>query len=108
MLCFYAEKGDVQMSVSALLVLKGLVPYDIVDPELQKIWYQAYIDLLSRYELWSVAALVTKLCPIESINRVNQQSTAIILSCGRCKKVQPSKGCRCDKCKCVSSICNVW
>lgn len=37
-------------------------------------FYVLHVDLLNRYKLWSVTALVIKLCPLDAINEMSQVS----------------------------------
>ncbi|XP_064395171.1 GATOR2 complex protein WDR24-like [Halichondria panicea] len=106
MLKFYAQKGDVQMSVSVLLVLGDKTP-GLVNEIQQEQWFSSYIDLLIRYELWSVAALVIKLCPLPSINEMSQQSTTYHIGCGGCSKSMENRGWQCQRCEKITSTCSV-
>lgn len=58
LLNFYASLGDVQMCVSALIVLGDLLKSNSISELTQESWYTAYIELLSRFQLWNVANLV--------------------------------------------------
>jgi WD40 repeat protein len=107
MLHFYASQGDVQTSVSVLLVLGDKMKSSI-DFSIQQQWYQSYIDLLSRFELWNVANKVIRLCPLPYINSLNQNSTTIYTTCGLCRKPLTSKvGWICERCKTQPSNCSV-
>ena len=107
MLHFYASQGDVQTSVSVLLVL-GDKMKSWIDVSVQQQWYQSYIDLLSRFELWSVANKVIRLCPHPYINCLNQTSTTIYAMCGLCRKQLNSRfGWICERCKTQPSNCSI-
>eukprot|EP00117_Sycon_ciliatum_P006615 scpid23107/ scgid10081/ WD repeat-containing protein 24 len=107
MLHFYAYQGNVQLTVSILLVL-GEKGKSLIDTTQQEQWYQAYVDLLSRYQLWTVSALVIRLCPLKAINQLNLESTAVATQCGICTKMVMKKGSSyCDNCHKVSSLCIV-
>ncbi|CAG2103082.1 unnamed protein product, partial [Medioppia subpectinata] len=107
MLHFYASQGDVQTSVSILIVLGDKMKTSI-DVSIQQQWYQSYIDLLSRYELWSVANKVIRLCPHPYINTMNQSSTTIYTTCGVCRKALNSKvSWLCERCRTAPSNCSI-
>lgn len=104
---FYANQGDVQMSVAILLVLNDKVK-SIVDVSYQEQWFLSYIDLLSKFQLWNILAQVISLCPLQSINELSHTSTTIYSNCGLCNKSLNSKvGWVCQKCKTEPSNCSV-
>ncbi|XP_065918943.1 GATOR2 complex protein WDR24-like [Dysidea avara] len=107
MLYFYAEKGDVQTSVSVLLVLQDVNLQKKIDPALMELWFSTYIDLLKRKQLWKQAALVIKLCPLEEISGESQNSTVMINNCGHCHKSLPSSGWNCERCEKLTNHCSV-
>ncbi|KAG0095086.1 WD repeat-containing protein 24 [Podila epicladia] len=111
MLEFYSEQGEVQMCVTILLVLadeKNLPEF----PRSQQ-WFGSYIDLLSRFKLWSVATAVSQACKDPSIHSMNQDSTTIHTSCSHCMKpiltrAPTSSGFwACDRCHKVLSSCSI-
>ncbi|XP_077297992.1 WD repeat domain 24 [Arctopsyche grandis] len=96
----HAEMGDVQTSVSVLLVLgdlrNSLSAY--LDEVTQEHWLVGYLDLLARHKLWDVCTLVIQGAWISNIAQLNQQSTIIHTSCGSCGKQLARVGWLCDKC----------
>ncbi|KAG0024651.1 WD repeat-containing protein 24, partial [Podila clonocystis] len=111
MLEFYSEQGEVQMCVTILLVLadeKNLPEF----PRSQQ-WFGSYIDLLSRFKLWSIATAVSQACKDPSIHSMNQDSTTIHTSCSHCMKpiltrAPTSSGFwACDRCHKVLSSCSI-
>eukprot|EP00731_Ephydatia_muelleri_P024253 Em0016g524a len=106
MLKFYAEKGDVQTSVSILIVL-GELGKTLVSDSLTKQWFSTYIDLLMQKQLWNISSLVIKLCPLPEISEMNQQSTYYHITCGKCNKLIERKGWQCSRCEKIFSTCSV-
>ena len=82
---FYANRGDVQTSVTIARVLSPSIEEKIGKRVLQKLNVQ-YIDLLHRLSLWSAASTIMSHCSDEGIRRINQQSTSVLISCGMCGK----------------------
>ncbi|KHJ40495.1 WD domain, G-beta repeat protein [Trichuris suis] len=80
-------QSDVQMSVTMLIVL-GETANGIVSESAVKRWFLAYIDLLKRYQLYPIAALVTNLCPIEEIKADKNQQCTMNILCSRHGHVQ--------------------
>ncbi|GIY55612.1 hypothetical protein CDAR_409361 [Caerostris darwini] len=113
---FYAEQGDVQMSVSILLVLGDKVR-NVVKESLQEQWFHSYLELLNRFKLWNIANEVIALSSLPSISSLNQQSTIVQTLCGKCNRVMNAAGWYCNNCRemSVCAIChqivhgiNVW
>ncbi|KAG9321212.1 hypothetical protein KVV02_002124 [Mortierella alpina] len=108
---YYAEQGEVQMCVTVLLVLAG--EKDVPEFTRSQQWFGSYIDLLSRFKLWSIATAVSQACQDPSIHTMNQDSTTIHTSCSSCMKpiltrAQNSSGFwACDRCRKVLSSCSV-
>jgi WD40 repeat protein len=107
MLKYYADQGDVQMSVTVLLVL-GDRASKLVDELSMEHWFSSYIDLLSRQRLWCVAAEIIRDCPLESIRKRSQESTMYYTTCGHCNKSMESGGWQCHRCDKLTSWCSVW
>jgi len=111
MLEFYAEQGDVQMCVTILLVLTE--EKEVPEFALSQQWFGSYIDLLSRFKLWSIATAVSQACKDARIHTMNQDSTTIHTSCSSCMKpiltrAPNSSGFwACDRCRKVLSSCSV-
>ncbi|KAG0067333.1 WD repeat-containing protein 24 [Linnemannia elongata] len=108
---FYAEQGEVQMCVTILLVLAE--EEDLPEFKLSEQWFGSYIDLLSRFKLWSIATAVSQACKDVRIHTMNQDSTTIHTSCSSCMKpiltrAPSSSGFwACDRCRKVLSSCSV-
>ncbi|KAG0318200.1 WD repeat-containing protein 24, partial [Linnemannia gamsii] len=111
MLDFYAEQGEVQMCVTILLVLAE--EEDLPEFGLSQHWFSSYIDLLSRFKLWSIATAVSQACKDVRIHTMNQDSTTIHTSCSSCMKPILTRGLSssgfwaCDRCRKVLSSCSV-
>ncbi|XP_058254074.1 GATOR complex protein WDR24 isoform X2 [Hemibagrus wyckioides] len=105
-LAYYAEQGDVQMAVSALIVLGERIRKEI-DELTQEHWYMSYIDLLQRFELWNVSNEVIKLSTCSAITCLNQASTTLHINCSNCKRPMSNKGWICDRCHQCASVCAV-
>ncbi|MFH4977258.1 hypothetical protein AB6A40_003967 [Gnathostoma spinigerum] len=97
MLMQHSENGDVQMCVSILLVL-GEETSEIVDHSLQKLWFLDYLEMLDRYELWTTAANVIRLCWIPGISALSNESTFVRLVCLSCRAVSVTSSQFCKKC----------
>ncbi|XP_041478602.1 GATOR complex protein WDR24-like isoform X2 [Lytechinus variegatus] len=85
MLSDYAEQGDVQMAVSAFIVLDNKIRNEIAS-EIQEQWFMSYIELLSRFKLWCVSNQVIKLSKHPAVESLNQQSTTVYTKCNRCNQ----------------------
>ncbi|KAF9922454.1 WD repeat-containing protein 24, partial [Linnemannia zychae] len=84
MLEYYADQGEVQMCVTILLVLAD--EPDLPEFPLSQQWFGSYIDLLSRFKLWSIATAVSQACKDVRIHTMNQDSTTVHTSCSSCMK----------------------
>lgn len=84
---YYTELGNVQMTVSLLIVLEKVIKDDaIVSKEfIQKI-YMYYIDLLHQAQLYTVATMLIKRCTDTSISQINMKATTISINCSQCSK----------------------
>ncbi|KAF9203163.1 WD repeat-containing protein 24 [Haplosporangium sp. Z 27] len=108
---YYAEQGEVQMCVTMLLVLSN--ESDLPEFSRSQQWFASYIDLLSRFKLWSIATAVSQACKDPGIHSMNQDSTTIHTSCSMCMKpiltrAPSSTGFwACDRCRKVLSSCSV-
>ncbi|KAG0263461.1 WD repeat-containing protein 24 [Mortierella polycephala] len=108
---YYAEQGEVQMCVTILLVLAD--EKDVPEFSRSQQWFASYIDLLSRFKLWSAATAVSQACTDPGIHTMNQDSTTIHTSCSSCMKpiltrAPTSTGFwACDRCRKVLSSCAV-
>ncbi|KAK7484912.1 hypothetical protein BaRGS_00023832 [Batillaria attramentaria] len=101
---FFAEQGDVQTSVSMLIVLGDHVRSHI-EEETQENWFLSYIDLLSRFQLWTIACEVIALSHLPQVCQMNQASTTIYTACSQCSRRLENNSWVCDRCKIVTNIC---
>ncbi|KAF9971334.1 WD repeat-containing protein 24 [Actinomortierella ambigua] len=107
----YADQGDVQMCVTVLLVLAEVADLPAFPRSAQ--WFTSYIDLLSRFKLWSTATAVAQACTDPSVHTMNQESTTIHFSCASCMKpianrAPTSSGFwACERCRKVVTSCGV-
>uniref|UniRef100_A0A1X7UKS0 WDR59/RTC1-like RING zinc finger domain-containing protein n=3 Tax=Amphimedon queenslandica TaxID=400682 RepID=A0A1X7UKS0_AMPQE len=102
----YAGKGDVQMSVTIILVFGERVSKLIPEVTLLQ-WFHSYIDLLTQYQLLNEAVYITKNCPLKQIKEISQSSTLYNIGCGRCNKPIPPANIMCQKCEGRLNICSV-
>ncbi|RWS31020.1 WD repeat-containing protein 24-like protein [Leptotrombidium deliense] len=101
---FYAAQGDIQTTISIIIVLGERIKSS-VDETLLEFWFHSYIDLLSRYELWNVVSQIICLSPVRNINLLNQTSTTVYSNCGNCLKPLSGKvAWICEKCKVSPTI----
>ncbi|XP_068715424.1 GATOR2 complex protein WDR24-like isoform X3 [Montipora capricornis] len=106
MLHHLADKGDVQMCVSALIVLGDKIRSRI-DEQTQEQWVMSYIDLLGRLQLWSVATQIIQLSSLRAISSLNQASTTVYTMCGRCSKPLTKSGWYCERCRSLVAPCSL-
>ena len=107
MLHYFAESGDVQMAVTVLIVLQNRLE-DGIDSHTKEEWFLAYLELLSRRRLWTIANKIIKLSNIPTITTLNQDSTTINTICGGCNKAAAlPKSWFCGRCKTNTSLCSV-
>nr|XP_045612987.1 GATOR complex protein WDR24-like isoform X2 [Procambarus clarkii] len=105
MLYYYANHGDVQMSVTCVIVLGDRLK-ELLDPDQVEHWFLSYIDLLQRFQLWNVSNQVIQLAEgLPSVLQQNQQSTTVALNCGRCNHALGWNSLLCRKCGCASATC---
>lgn len=107
MLKHFAERGDVQTTVTALLALQERIG-DEIDIATKEEWFLAYLELLNRFQLWTIANKIIKLSNIPNVSVLNQNSTSINTLCGGCNKPIPkTSGWYCNKCKKNAAPCSV-
>lgn len=107
MLEHYAESGDVQMSVTVVIVLADKFKGEIEPNQLEH-WFQSYIDLLQRFQLWNVSNQVIQLAvDLPSIQQINQKSTTFSLQCGQCAHTLQKNKLMCRKCGAGCAVCSV-
>jgi hypothetical protein len=98
MLKYYAQKGDVQMSVTVVLVLRDKI-VKLIPQLLLLQWFNSYIDLLTRFQLLNEASHIIKLCPLAEVNQISQNSTLYNVGCGQCNRMLPLHSSICQKCE---------
>ncbi|KAG0253014.1 WD repeat-containing protein 24 [Actinomortierella ambigua] len=107
----YADQGDVQMCVTVLLVLADITDLPAFPRAPQ--WFTSYIDLLSRFKLWSIATAVAQACTDPGVHTMNQESTTIHFSCASCMKPIANRAptstgfWACERCRKVVTSCGV-
>lgn len=106
MLKHYAEKGDVQMSVTIVLVFGDKVS-SLIEERILVQWFYSYIEILTQFQMLSIAACITKICPIKQVKETSQQSTLFSVGCARCSKPLQSRNNSCQKCETTLNICSV-
>eukprot|EP00794_Sanderia_malayensis_P011054 gene11054-12220_t len=107
MLRYFAEQGDVQMAVTALLALQDRIGNEI-DISIKEEWFNAYLELLNRFRLWTIAAKIIKLSNLPNISSLNQDSTTINTICAGCNKPMPtSSGWFCKRCMKNAAPCSI-
>jgi len=105
MLEFYGSQGDVQTCVAMALVLQGHLQ---LDKKTMTQWFLSYIELLHRFQLWSVANSIIRICPIDDIRAINQKSTTVHTSCPTCGRPLFKVGWACEHCNKPTNTCSVW
>ncbi|XP_013392028.1 GATOR complex protein WDR24 [Lingula anatina] len=106
MLEYFAEQGDVQTSVSVLIILGNKMKTPVEDQK-QEQWFMAYLELLTRFRLWGIANEVIKLSSHRAVASLNQQSTTVHTNCNKCFKPLTRAGWLCDRCKALTSTCSI-
>ncbi|XP_070565824.1 GATOR2 complex protein WDR24-like isoform X2 [Ptychodera flava] len=106
MLHFYAEQGDVQMTVSALIILGDRIRSQISETS-QEVWFMSYIELLCRFQLYTVATEVIKLSNHAAVGALNQASTTIHTNCNKCNKPLTKSGWLCERCCNLTNTCSI-
>jgi len=104
MLEFYSLMGEVQTCVAVSLVLGDKLK---VEPELMSRWVVAFLEQLSRLQLWTASNEVIKASRDPNIRLVNTASTTIHTSCPRCLKPLYKAGYACESCKKATNGCSV-
>ncbi|XP_064455618.1 GATOR2 complex protein WDR24-like isoform X2 [Ornithodoros turicata] len=106
MLYEYVDEGDVQTSVSVMIVL-GEKLKGYIEESTYEAWLLAYIGLLSHFQLWNVTAQVIQLCNVPSVSCLSQQSTSMHTQCITCKRPVSRVPWYCDRCKALAGACAV-
>lgn len=106
MLYEYVDEGDVQMAVSVVIVLGDKLK-GYIDESTIEAWLLAYVELLSRFQLWNITAQVIQLSGVPSVSCLSQQSTVVHTLCGTCRKPLTRFGWYCDRCKAVPGACSI-
>ncbi|OQV16163.1 WD repeat-containing protein 24 [Hypsibius exemplaris] len=103
---FYAEQGDPQTAVSLILVLGERIRSHFKEALLEA-WMLDYIDLLSHFQLFTVANEVIKLSHVSAVGELNQQSTTVYTSCNNCGKHLHKTSWYCTNCKKLTNCCSI-
>ncbi|GAU97749.1 hypothetical protein RvY_08990-2 [Ramazzottius varieornatus] len=103
---YHAEQGDVQTAVSLIIVLGDRIK-GFFDEVLLEAYVLDYIDLLTRFQLYTVANEVIKLSQVSAVSELNQQSTTIHTSCNMCAKHLHSNGWYCTSCRKLTNCCSI-
>ncbi|XP_028401189.1 GATOR complex protein WDR24-like isoform X2 [Dendronephthya gigantea] len=107
---YYANKGDIQMCVSVLLVLGDKIRPEI-DEKVQEEWFKSYLDLLSCLQMWTISAEIINISNLPALTELNQTSTTVHTLCSneKCRKPLPPDKCgwTCAKCKSLSPACSI-
>jgi WD repeat-containing protein 24 len=106
MIYHLAEEGDVQTVVTLILILGDRIRNLLNDASAEH-WFLSYIDTLHRFRLWNTAALVIKLSPYSSIQRMSHRSTNYCTNCPTCRQRTIRSGWMCDHCKHVTNTCSL-
>jgi len=107
MLYYYAEQGDLQMSVTVLLTLQD-IGREMIEPEVQKEWFLGYLEILSHLHLFNIATEITNHAP-EQVSQENKGSTTVYMLCDHClKKIEHGQpGWFCKHCNRICQVCSV-
>jgi len=103
---YYTEQGDVQMCVTLSLVLKK---FHVTDDQQEEEWFRAYLDLLHRFKMWSVATEIINACRAESVLDLNRVATSFMVNCNNCFKgvANPKGSWVCDRCHKLLNPCSI-
>lgn len=116
-LSWLAERGNIESAVSMYLVLsggrtggdrenkvKGLVSENALEH-----WFNSYVELLQRFQLFTKANEILTQCPLPSVNSQNQNSTTVYSACGACGRNLARDGGAwwCERCRLSPSRCAV-
>jgi len=106
----FAEHGDVQTAISMYMVLRlQRNNYrNIIDDQTLEYWFNAYIELLHRLQLFNNASCLIKMCTfLPEIHNMTQQSTTVLSNCTRCNKaLSRSQGSWwCERCQKTPNLC---
>ncbi|ELT99584.1 hypothetical protein CAPTEDRAFT_201741 [Capitella teleta] len=106
MLQSYAEKGDVQTAVTAIIVLGDRIKPHLDELHIEQ-WFMSYIDLLGRFEMWTRATEIIRMSGHPAVGALNQLSTTIHTHCSQCSKPLLRSGWLCDRCNGQLNVCSV-
>lgn len=108
MLRHYVNIGDVQTTVSIIMVLGDKMKQIVsIDKRTINIWIRAYIDLLHRFQLWNTLTRIIQLCPDPEIQGINQSSSSVLVYCAKCHKAIRHGSVQCEKCLMEPSNCAI-
>jgi len=101
-----ADEGDVQTVVTMILVLgERIIP--LLNENAIEHWFFSYLNSLSQFRLWNTAALVSKMSPCGSIQRLSHRSTVYCTNCNLCRRSLQRSGWLCDACKSITNTCSL-
>ncbi|KNE56400.1 hypothetical protein AMAG_02209 [Allomyces macrogynus ATCC 38327] len=116
----HTDQGDVQFCCTLVVLLlmgagdkRAVVPRDqwpacFTDAQVED-WFSSYIELLHRFRLYDVAAVVLEQCPITELRTKLQESTTIYTLCNHCYKPNTNtngKFWSCSRCMRLVNACS--
>ncbi|KAI9148542.1 SEA (Seh1-associated) complex subunit [Blastocladiella emersonii ATCC 22665] len=120
-LAHHADAGDVHVCATLTILLVDGRPKpasreselpEWLDKTQVEEWFLAYIDLLHRFRMYTVAAQVLDKCPLGDVRTRLQESTTIYTSCNGCFKpivnaAHPRCYWACERCQRLVNPCSV-
>ncbi|KAL7643630.1 UNVERIFIED_CONTAM: hypothetical protein RMT77_005613 [Armadillidium vulgare] len=104
---YYANLGDVQMSVTLIIVLGDRIK-NFIDEAVVEHWFMSYIDILHRLRLWNTATeIIQHASWLPQVQNMYQHSTSVKLQCGNCGQSISYGKKFCKKCGSIPSRCAV-
>ena len=104
-------ESDIQSVVSIVIILGGRINElsDYLDASVLEKWFTSYIELLHRFQLWTVATQIITLSNLPAINSLNQSSTTVKIICGVCTSRLPQGTAPviCKNCGTDNTLCSV-
>ncbi|KAJ3225196.1 WD repeat-containing protein 24 [Clydaea vesicula] len=80
---FYSEQGDVQICVTIIQVLQKVFKFSNLNLNFEN-FYFTYLELLSRYKIYTVSNWIILNSTMTSIRSLNQESSVVHTMCCRC------------------------
>jgi len=103
MLEYYADQGDILTCLAVSWVLGDKLPLETMRV---RQWVMSYIELLHRYQLWSLANTVISTCNDPEVRKLNLVSS-VHTGCPKCKDPLIASGRICAKCKNLVNPCSI-